>query len=48
MTDQVEYELPFGLAGRLAHIAVARQLQRIFDYRAEAIDRIFSPSQTSA
>jgi ligand-binding SRPBCC domain-containing protein len=42
MTDQVEYELPFGLAGRVANTFVARQLQRIFDYRTGAIDRIFS------
>jgi len=42
MSDRVEYELPFGLAGRVAHAAiVSRQLQRIFDYRTKVIDRIF-------
>ena len=41
MTDQVEYELPFGLAGQIAHVAVARQLRRILDYRTGAIDKIF-------
>jgi len=42
MTDQVEYELPFGLAGQIANSVVARQLQRIFDYRTEVIDRLFA------
>jgi len=41
MTDQVEYELPFGLVGQVAHAVVARQLQRIFAYRTEIIDEIF-------
>jgi len=36
--DVVEYELPFGLVGRLLHrVQVARDLSRIFDYRAERI-----------
>jgi ligand-binding SRPBCC domain-containing protein len=42
MTDQVEYELPFGIAGRVANVAVARQLRRVFDYRTGAIDTIFA------
>ena len=38
MVDTVEYELPFGPVGRLAHtIQVARDLGRIFDYRADRI-----------
>ena len=49
MSDRVEYELPFGLAGRIAQTAVvSRQLQRIFDYRAQVIEKMFaSPSRTS-
>lgn len=40
--DVVEYALPFGPLGRLAHaLLVRRQLRQIFDYRAEAIDRLF-------
>jgi ligand-binding SRPBCC domain-containing protein len=36
--DEVEYQLPFGLLGRVAHAAfVRRQLEQIFDYRAHAI-----------
>ena len=42
MTDQVEYELPLGLAGRIANTLVARQLQRIFDYRTNVIDKLFA------
>lgn len=40
MRDSVRYELPFGPIGRLAHSAfVRRDLERIFDFRAEAISR---------
>ena len=43
--DVVEYRLPFGPLGRLAHAAfVRRQLGRIFDYRARVIGARF-PSQ---
>jgi ligand-binding SRPBCC domain-containing protein len=45
MTDVVEYELPFGwlgsfFGGRL----VARQIDGIFSFRAEAIEQIFGAS----
>ena len=43
MVDRVEYALPFGWLGALIHAAVVRrQLVSIFDYRHEAISRIFS------
>jgi ligand-binding SRPBCC domain-containing protein len=48
MTDQVEYELPFGLAGQVAHVVVARQLQRIFDYRTLVIDRAFESASPAS
>lgn len=36
--DIVDYQLPFGVLGRLAHtMVVRRQLQAIFDYRAQHI-----------
>lgn len=36
--DRVEYDLPFGAVGRLAHgLLVAPQLRRIFEYRQQAI-----------
>lgn len=38
MHDRVEYELPFGVVGRLlGGLLVRRELKRIFDYRSEAI-----------
>jgi ligand-binding SRPBCC domain-containing protein len=41
ISDRVEYELPFGILGRIAHrILVGRQLKRIFAYRQRAIARI--------
>jgi ligand-binding SRPBCC domain-containing protein len=45
MEDRVEYALPFGALGRLAHaLRVRRQLEEIFDFRRRAIDEIFSVS----
>jgi ligand-binding SRPBCC domain-containing protein len=42
MTDRIEYELPLGPLGALAHrLAVRHQLEAILDYRSRAIDRIF-------
>jgi ligand-binding SRPBCC domain-containing protein len=36
--DRVEYDLPFGAFGRVAHrLAVSHQLKRIFEYRQKAI-----------
>ena len=40
--DRVEYSLPFGPLGRLAHrLLVRRQLDTIFDFRRRAIEEIF-------
>ncbi len=42
MTDIVQYQLPLGPLGRLAHAMTVRsQLEAIFDYRRSAIARIF-------
>lgn len=42
--DRVEYRLPCGLMGRLAHcLFVARWLKQIFDYRAEMIAQLLAP-----
>jgi ligand-binding SRPBCC domain-containing protein len=39
--DHVEYELPFGPLGDLARLVlVRRDLDRIFDYRNEAVERL--------
>lgn len=41
--DQVEYALPFGPLGRLAHgLFVRRTLERIFDHRHDAVERAFA------
>ena len=42
ISDRVEYEMPFGPLGRLAHwLMVKRQLQRIFDYREKRVRQVF-------
>ena len=39
--DTVHYRMPYGPLGTLAHRAfVARDLERIFDYRSDAVDRL--------
>ena len=47
--DHIEYELPFGPLGRIAHrIAVKAQLSSIFAFRTEAVRTIFDPRAASA
>jgi ligand-binding SRPBCC domain-containing protein len=42
MFDRVEYALPLGFAGRLAHaLVVGRQLEGIFEFRRREIEKIF-------
>jgi ligand-binding SRPBCC domain-containing protein len=44
MTDQVDYQLPFGPLGRLVEtLWVGRDVARIFAYRSEVIARRFPP-----
>ncbi len=46
MIDDVDYELPFGPAGRLFGSWFVRlQLKRIFDHRASAIGRLFGDDE---
>jgi hypothetical protein len=41
MRDMVEYSIPYGALGRIAHGSfVGRWLKRIFDYRAAMIARL--------
>ena len=43
MTDEVHYQLPLGILGRMAHaLFVKRQLQAIFDYRRQKLDELFN------
>jgi ligand-binding SRPBCC domain-containing protein len=49
MSDRVDYELPFGPLGRIAHaLLVRRQLRKIFDFRATAIEEIFGKNDPLA
>jgi len=42
MEDIVDYKLPFGLLGRLAHpILVKPKLKEIFDYRHKKLIELF-------
>ena len=44
MVDAVNYQLPLGILGAIAHrLAVRRDLERVFDYRRRAIACLFSP-----
>lgn len=45
MTDVVEYSLPLGPLGRLAHwLFVEREVNRIFDYRFSVLQTYFQKS----
>lgn len=42
MSDRVTYALPFGWFGEIAHtLAVRRDVEKIFDFRAETMTRLF-------
>ena len=42
MTDLVEYALPFGFLGRVAHaLQVRRNVEKIFEYRFDRIQEMF-------
>jgi ligand-binding SRPBCC domain-containing protein len=44
IADRVRYSLPFGPLGELAHAAfVKRDLERIFDYRAQSVAARLAP-----
>ena len=48
MTDEVQYEMVFGILGRMAHaVLVHRDVKRIFDYRYQQIEKIFGKQQGS-
>jgi len=45
--DRVDYELPLGPLGELAHaVFVRRQLERIFEYRRRTIEAVFAGAKT--
>lgn len=49
MSDTVEYALPFGFLGRMAHaLQVRRNVEKIFDYRYERIQQMFGEENLAA
>lgn len=47
--DTVLYRMPYGPLGTIAHrIIVARDLERIFDYRRDAVERLLGGRRTLA
>lgn len=49
MTDEVNYAIPFGLLGRLANwLFVAREVNRIFDYRYNVLESYFTKQKLHA
>lgn len=49
IVDQVDYEMPLGFLGSVAHaLFVRRTLQHIFDYREATVRRLFGPEPMTA
>ena len=47
--DEVRYALPFGFIGTILHsLVVRRQLEKIFSYRAQIVERLFSDAVKNA
>ncbi len=43
MKDTVDYALPFGILGRIAHaLLVKKKLEKIFDFRYNVLDEMFN------
>lgn len=43
MIDKVDYELPFGVLGNLAHaLFVKKKLEKIFNYRFHVLENLFN------
>lgn len=49
MKDTVDYELPWGVLGKLAHrLSVKKKLTYIFDYRYDILEQLFNTQKNSA
>ena len=49
LDDHIEYEMPLGPLGSLAHrLAVRAQLEQLFEFRATAVDQILEPAGDSS
>lgn len=43
MKDEVKYELPFGIIGKIAHsLMVRKKIEGIFDFRKQILNKIFN------
>ena len=43
IADRVDYRMPFGVLGAAAHrLLIGRDLERIFDYRRDALARLLT------
>jgi hypothetical protein len=43
MKDTVDYELPFGFLGKIAHLLfVKKKLADIFDFRYSVLEKLFN------
>ncbi|MXS72822.1 hypothetical protein GSF70_16545 [Flavobacteriaceae bacterium W22] len=48
MKDTVDYELPLGFLGEIAHgIFVKKKLENIFDYRTKVLEEMFNQKQNN-
>ncbi len=48
ISDEVKYELPFGIFGSIAHaLKVRRDVETIFAYRTQTVERLFGPDVSS-
>lgn len=48
MQDRVDYELPFGFLGGIAHqLLVKKKLESIFDYRYQVLEKTFNQEKFS-
>ncbi|MNY12696.1 hypothetical protein D3C86_1457920 [compost metagenome] len=44
MIDTVDYELPFGIIGKMAHsLMVKKKLNAIFNFRHQVLEQLFNP-----
>lgn len=49
MVDTVEYELPFGVIGKMAHkLLVKKKLDQIFNYRYQVIEQLINQEKSRA
>lgn len=43
MTDEIKYELPLGILGRIMHfILIRKKIRAIFEYRREIVNQLFT------